>query len=197
MKHTIETYTGLTVDLANPDPRTISADDIAHALSRIQRFGGHTNVPYSVAQHSVLVAEIAHRLYPSPDGLLERQALLHDAQEAYLGDMVHPLKTIPSVANAWNWLEAQMARVIHLALGVQRPDQAATQRVHHCDRLALAIEARELKVSRGEGWDLPAIPAALNGIRLEPLDHHEAKRQWWCAWGMTSAMRPAPIAAEA
>lgn len=81
----IQTWTGQAVDLIAPDPRTIDIIDIAHALSLISRFTGHTDKSYSVAQHSVLVS----RQVGSP---WELEGLLHDAPEAYLSDLSAPAK---------------------------------------------------------------------------------------------------------
>ncbi|RYF85792.1 MAG: hypothetical protein EOO03_12755, partial [Chitinophagaceae bacterium] len=86
-KGTFNTASGLAIDLNNIHSRDININDIATALSRIPRFGGHTCAFYSVAQHSVLVAALA------PD-YLKKEALLHDAAEAYLGDVIKPLKHI-------------------------------------------------------------------------------------------------------
>ena len=76
---------GLLINLNEPTEAMICIEDIASALSKICRFGGHSNAFYSVAQHSCLVAALA------PDHLC-REALLHDAAEAYLGDVIKPLK---------------------------------------------------------------------------------------------------------
>ena len=80
-------FTGTKINIKHPTVHMIKIDDIAHALSQICRFGGHTKRLYTVAQHSVLVAELA-----PPH--LKRYALLHDATEAYLGDVIKPLKVI-------------------------------------------------------------------------------------------------------
>jgi 5'-deoxynucleotidase YfbR-like HD superfamily hydrolase len=82
----IRTYTGKYLNLKNPNPEDIVIEDIAHALSQIPRFGGHLRYFYSVAQHSIFVSDIC-RNYPL-DGLL------HDASEAYLGDVTSPLKKL-------------------------------------------------------------------------------------------------------
>lgn len=73
------------IDLNHPHKGMIRIDDIAGSLSKICRFGGHPRVHYSVAQHSVLVTAMV------PDAL-KQAALLHDASETYLGDVVKPLK---------------------------------------------------------------------------------------------------------
>lgn len=93
----IHTYTGRAFDLLDPKPEQIDPLDIAHALSQICRFTGHVRAFYSVAQHSCLVAEIVRDLWqstghrPCPE-LVLLAALLHDAAEAYIGDVSTPLK---------------------------------------------------------------------------------------------------------
>lgn len=84
-ENSIRTYTGKVFDLAILDPESICIEDIAHALSLTARFGGHLEKLYSVAQHSFLTA--AH-----VGSEIKLAALLHDASEAYLGDMPSPFK---------------------------------------------------------------------------------------------------------
>ena len=90
MKHSntwFLTTTGRQFWPASPDPEQIQIEDIAHALSNLCRFGGHTREFYSVAQHSVLVSQNV------PDDL-RLVGLMHDATEAYCGDMIRPLKNV-------------------------------------------------------------------------------------------------------
>lgn len=84
-------HSGVRVDPNTVDKLTIRIDDIAHHLTKINRFGGAlpTNVNYSVAQHSIQLARLALKIYGKE---VARAALLHDAAEAYLGDVVGPLK---------------------------------------------------------------------------------------------------------
>lgn len=84
---TIQTFSGMTIDYNNPDPKQIVIEDIANALSKICRFSGQTNMFYSVAEHSVLVS----RKCPPRFALY---GLLHDAMEAYMSDLLSPLKNL-------------------------------------------------------------------------------------------------------
>ena len=84
---TVRTFTGKNVDLVNPDPGQICIEDIAHHLAKLDRYNGAGHWPYSVGQHSLLVAEAL-------PGEYKLQGLLHDATEAYLGDVVSPLKAL-------------------------------------------------------------------------------------------------------
>src|SRR5687768_834502 len=88
----IQTYSGRFVDLEAPAADDLLMVDIAHGLSQICRFGGHTAVPYSVAEHCVLVADVLREVGASID--VQRMGLLHDAAEAYVGDMVQPLRRL-------------------------------------------------------------------------------------------------------
>ena len=101
----ITTFTGKTLDFENPDPESICIEDIAHALSMVCRFSGQCREFYSVAQHSVLVSLGLHLivqkennemwwLWKQQEIKLRQIALLHDAAEAYMGDMNRPLKRI-------------------------------------------------------------------------------------------------------
>lgn len=78
---------GIKINLLNPTPEMFTIQDIASGLGKICRFGGQINSFYSVAQHSVLVSKIAPQE-------LKKAAFLHDASEAYLGDVIKPLKNI-------------------------------------------------------------------------------------------------------
>lgn len=90
--NTIRVAAGHLIDLAEPDPQHIDLYSIASALSKICRFGGHTPQFYSVAEHSIHATVLATR-ENLPDDIL-RAILLHDAAEAFIGDMVKPLKVM-------------------------------------------------------------------------------------------------------
>ena len=97
------------------DPRAdeIHIEDIAHALSHICRYGGHSRRFYSVAEHSVLVSQ----LVPSEHALT---GLLHDAAEAYLGDVPRPLKR-QACMEGWREAEARLENAIAEAFGITLP----------------------------------------------------------------------------
>lgn len=123
-------------------------DDISHALANICRFGGHTREFYSVAQHCVLASNIV----PEQDALW---ALLHDAAEAYVGDMTRPLKEL---LPGFKEIEKRVERELFDIFGLQGEMPAS---VKHADLVLLATERRDLMPEQIEPWGL------LDGI--EPL----------------------------
>lgn len=113
LNNTIKVSAGHYVDLANPDPSTIDIKSIAAALSKICRFGGHCPKFYSVAEHSLLATTLASSEGVRDDAL--KAVFLHDAAEAYIGDMVKPLKvTMPQYGEAEQRIEA----AIQAAFGI-------------------------------------------------------------------------------
>ncbi len=149
MKPTIITHHGLEFDLLNPDPDLIEIEDIAHALSHLCRFTGHTNVFYSVASHSYQ----ASFLVP-PEHAME--ALLHDAAEAYVGDVSSPLK---SLLPEYRMIEFRIDQAVR-----QRFDLPAkmTPCVKNADLRRLATEKEQL-IPMCEPWDI------LQGIEPDPM----------------------------
>jgi 5'-deoxynucleotidase YfbR-like HD superfamily hydrolase len=159
MTVTLETVTGRFVDVTNPDPDTISIEDIGWGLSRMSRFCGHTItvIPYSVAQHSVFVAnevEVATR----GDTRMTMLALLHDAAEVYTGDWPSPVKRIPELRPHIKALEAKLMNAIYVALGIEPPTDYDEHIIKQADRVAQKIEAHAFMPSRGKDWpDLPEV----------------------------------------
>ena len=119
----ITTYTGKTVDPFAIRPEDIDLEDIAHALSMTCRFGGHCKSFYSVAEHSVLVSE---RCPPE----VRLDGLLHDAAEAYLGDIPSPLKRkLPAFEEAELNLFEILAERFGIAFPIPESVQAADEAV--------------------------------------------------------------------
>ncbi len=172
---TIETApSGSFVDLLDPDPATIHLRDIAWALSRIPRFTGHTLAEWPVANHLLLTEWIGRQRYPDTEPLMRLHWLLHDAHEAYIGDVSTPLK---------NALDGRLAKIadrfdvaiyVALNLPLATPDEHA--RIKWADRVTLYAEARVLLPSRARTWpwltpdpvDEPAIRVAENWVSFAP-----------------------------
>lgn len=144
----IQTYTGAHFDLQDPKPEMINITDIARALSHINRFTGHTKHPYSVAVHSLNASYIV-----PPEFALE--ALLHDAHEAYTGDVSSPLKSLLSDYRA---LEHRVESVVRQRFGF--PAHMSPE-VKEADMVMLATERKLLLGDDGVTWP------CLQGI--EPL----------------------------
>ena len=129
----INTSSGKIIDLKNPTPDMIDIKGIATSLSNICRFGGHVNRFYSVAQHSVLVCY----LMKETDGNYALEALMHDASEAYLGDVVKPLKVM--LGNVYKSLENGFCNVISEKYNLQQSPEVETL-IKKYDREALELE---------------------------------------------------------
>ncbi|MDG9926150.1 MULTISPECIES: phosphohydrolase [unclassified Pseudomonas] len=145
----ILTRSGLKFDLANPTASMVDPADIAHSLSMQCRFNGHTNRFYSVAQHCYLVAD----LVPAEHQLA---ALLHDATEAYVGDLVRPLKEgMRDFANGMGTecLYDLTERRVWIAICHRFDlDPHLPACVKHADLVALATEKRDLMPEHPEPW---------------------------------------------
>lgn len=126
-ENAIRTYTGKSLDLKHLRQDMICIEDIVHGLSHTMRFAGQLDAPYSVLQHSVLVA-----LNVSKENQLA--ALLHDASEAFLGDMPSPFK---KMMPDYQKLEADLMQVIALKFGFDYP---LPVEVKECDRHFLDVE---------------------------------------------------------
>ncbi|MDB6443266.1 phosphohydrolase [Pseudomonas sp. 21TX0197] len=151
----ILTQTGKRFDLFGMDTDVIDPRDIAHSLAHLCRFNGHTREFYSVAQHSCLVAD----LVPAEHKLA---ALLHDATEAYIGDMVRPLKQwMCAYRDVEAWIWERICTRFSL-------DQDLPASVAQADLIALATERRDLMPSDPATWD------CLVGIKPAP----ERIRPW-------------------
>ncbi len=147
----IETYTGRKVYPLNLRVEDIDIRDIAHALSLMCRFNGHCPSFYSVAQHSVLVAQL---LRPE----LKLAGLLHDASEAYLCDLPTPVKAqMPTYQDA----EIQAIKVIGKKFGIEGMGDC---RVHIADKTMTITEAEHFKMHWAE-WNFSVVPIGL-GITI-------------------------------
>lgn len=145
------TRSGEYVQPLYPWEWTPRIDDIAHALSNLCRFTGHTSSFYSVAEHSCRVSDLL------PDEL-QLAGLLHDAAEAYLGDMATPLKAHTHIGAGYSSLERALDERLEEVFGVDLADP----RVKQADLILLATERRDLMPATMEEWKI------LRGVR--PLE---------------------------
>lgn len=161
----IQTGSGGYVNLLDPDPDTIQLSDIAAGLSKLCRFSGQCRQFYSVAQHSCLCA-----YYAPPE--LAWHALMHDAAEAYIGDMARPLKQLMP---EYKRIEQRLESVIFEKYNVRVCDE-----VKRLDLQALATERRDLMPATDERW------AVLDGV--EPWNDTilgwspESAERYFSAW---------------
>lgn len=126
-KDCIRTYTGLYMNVFEPTLEMICIEDIAHALSHIPRFGGHTKKFYSVAEHCLL-------LWQNANSGLKLQALMHDASEAYLLDIPSPIK---KQLKGYKEMEDRLMNLIAEKYGFEYP---LSEHVKQLDKEALRFE---------------------------------------------------------
>ena len=109
---------GRRLDLLDPTPMDIEIEDIAHGLAFVARWNGQTkgDFPYSVAEHSLLVEEIFGKIAPAAPAKWRLAALLHDAPEYVIGDMISPVKA--AVGPGYGALDARLAAAVHLRFGL-------------------------------------------------------------------------------
>lgn len=132
-KTAITVSSGERIDPLHAAVAEITVYDIAHSLARLCRYNGHVGYFLSVARHSILVAGRLAHLYPfEPE--LAFHGLLHDAAEAYLGDMVRPLKHGPTIGEAYLEAEANLEEVIAQRFGLCWP---APPSIHQADNYVL------------------------------------------------------------
>ena len=136
---------GRRLDLLDPSPLDIEIEDIAHGLARVARWNGQTkgDHAFSVAQHSVLVESLVGQMWPDADPAQLLGALLHDAPEYVIGDMISPFKNALGVD--YRQFEARLESAIRLRFGL--PAKISTDlksRIKQADQSAAFFEATRL-----------------------------------------------------
>ncbi len=136
---------GRRLDLLDPSPFDIEIEDIAHGLARVARWNGQTLGPhaFSVAEHSLLVEEIARHLHPGLDPAGRLAALLHDAPEYVVGDMISPFKA--ALGLDYKRFEQRLQNAIHLRFGlpVHLPEKIA-KLIKRSDQASAFFEAVQI-----------------------------------------------------
>ena len=133
---------GRRLDLLDPTPVDIEIEDIAHGLSFVARWNGQTkgNYAYSVAEHSLLVEKIFTYLYPKTSIQWKLAALLHDAPEYVIGDMISPVKA--AIGPSYSELEVKLIEAIHIRFGLPAsvPKKIKLQ-IKKADKISAWMEA--------------------------------------------------------
>ncbi len=169
---------GRRLDLLDPSPLDIEIGDIAHGLARVARWNGQTKGAhaFSVAQHSILVEVIATALKPQLSPKFRLGALLHDAPEYVIGDLISPFKAAMGVS--YKAFEERIQRAVHIRFGLAPSLPASvTQVIKKADKIAAYHEATQLagfsvadaRQYFGDPSSLDMkLPGTLN--RLEPME---------------------------
>jgi len=165
---------GRRLDLLDPTPVDIEIEDIAHGLAFVARWNGQTrgDFAYSVAEHSLLVEVIFARLVPKATPAERLTALLHDAPEYVIGDMISPVKA--AVGPAYEDLDKRLAAAVHLRFGLSAlTPQRLKRQIKRADRVSAWMEAVQIagfsrpEADRFFGSPDPALTEGLE-IALRP-----------------------------
>ena len=165
---------GRRLDLIDPSPLDVEIGDIAHGLARVARWNGQTKGPeiFSVAQHSLLVEALFAAAGPPTSDKARLAALLHDAPEYVIGDMISPFKA--AIGGDYKRIEARLKRAIHIRFGLpgELPDDLS-RRIKVADRASAYVEATTLAgFSIAEARKLfgePDLPIGDFAASLEPM----------------------------
>ena len=177
---------GRRLDLLDPSPLDIEIEDIAHGLARVARWNGQTSGAhtFSVAEHSLLVEAIVADLSPALDRRFRLAALIHDAPEYVIGDLISPFKA--ALSFDYKAFEAKLLAAIHLRFGLpaELPGEVATL-IKRADKIAAYYEATGLAgFARDEARRFFGQPKGLSaGIvkrlgQLAPLPAHDGEARF-------------------
>lgn len=168
---------GRRLDLLDPTPMDIEIEDIAHGLSFVARWNGQTrgDYAYSVAEHSILVETLFSRMFPDEDPKWQLAALLHDAPEYVIGDMISPVKA--AVGPGYGELDDRLAAAIHLRFGLpaQIP-KTVKAKIKKADKISAWMEATQIagfskdEATRFFGRFNPDLTQGLTIVLRPPLE---------------------------
>jgi len=165
---------GRRLDLIDPSPLDVEIGDIAHGLARVARWNGQTSGPeiFSVAQHSLLVEALFAAGDPASSPKARLMALLHDAPEYVIGDMISPFKA--AIGGDYRRIEERLKRAIHIRFGLApQPPEELSRAFKIADRASAYLEATALAgFSVAEARRLfgaPDLPLGNSAAYLEPM----------------------------
>lgn len=177
----IQTVSGRWLDPLAPDPTQIEIGDIAQALANQCRFGGHSRRFYSVAQHSTIVSDVCERRGSSAAEALA--ALLHDAGEAYLVDLPHPLKHRSELGPPYREAERLVEEAIRVRFDLV-PQPAEMKPI---DRSLLATERRTFAATNDRWPELEGFEPL--EIEIDPWEPERARREFLARFERLDAAR--------
>ena len=168
---------GRRLDLLDPSPLDIEIEDIAHGLARVARWNGQTKGDYafSVAQHCLVVERFVRELRPKCGVALRLTALLHDAAEYVIGDLISPFKT--AIGLDYKAFENRLSSAIHVRFGLPADAPSAdVVLVKQADRISAYFEATQLAgFTREEAESFFGTPKGVSPPRLVPLPAPDAE----------------------
>lgn len=144
----LETYTGVKFDLVNPKVEQVDIIDIAHVLSKAERFANHLRTRFTVAQHSIICAKLAEKLGHSK--VIQLYLLTHDFSEAYIVDVPRPLKNLMT---DYKVIENKIQQVMYNFVGLSEPTEEEMKIIDEIDNLSLFYEA-ELLTRNIDNWSV-------------------------------------------
>ena len=179
---------GRRLDLLDPSPLDVEIEDVAHGLSRVPRWNGQTKGEwaFSVAQHSVLVERIAGLANPGLAPRWRLAALLHDAPEYVIGDLISPFKAV--VGGEYKVLEARLTAAIHRSAGLPETlPETAARAIKRADLAAAWFEATQLagfaEDEAARHFPRPRFRREV-AVRLTPMPPQEARKAFLARYGV-------------
>ena len=171
---------GRRLDLLDPSPLDIEISDIAHGLARVARWNGQTtgDHPFSVAQHSLVVEELAVHFKPGLAPQWRLAALLHDASEYVIGDMISPFKA--ALGLDYKTFEARLESAIHMRFGLPpRTPPDIKKLIKKADRACAFFEATQLAgFDPAESLKLFGAPPKNYVLTIDPLPATQAQTRY-------------------
>jgi 5'-deoxynucleotidase YfbR-like HD superfamily hydrolase len=172
---------GRRLDLLDPSPIDIEIEDIAHGLARVARWNGQTKgeLPFNVAQHSLIVEEFCGVLKPGWPTKWKLAALLHDAPEFVIGDMISPFKA--QLGGQYKAIEKRLAQAIHLrfSLPAELPE-IVEKTIKRADRASAYFEATQLAgFEPTEARKFFGAPRGLGSYEIETLSAIESQNRYF------------------
>ena len=182
---------GRRLDLLNPSPLDIEIEDIAHGLARVARWNGQTSGDhaFSVAQHSMLVEQLCAHFSPKLDRRWRLAALLHDAAEYVIGDLISPFKA--AIGLDYKSFENRLIEAVYVRFDLPpQPPEHVTKLVKRADRASAFLEATQLAgFEDGEAARIFKRPRGMSGAgstkfyKLAPMPTHDAEQAYLEAFG--------------